>query len=256
MVLTCSLRHFTESPESYFLVGGLYRVIGFIGILNKIIKLIEPTHILVVFDPEERPSRVELYPQYKQNRIKDFGGMVDRENPFSQLADIKIALNSLNIKHVEQSECEADDMIASYASQIPCEIVIVSSDTDFLQLVSERTTMLRYHGRKTTLFTVALVQLKYGIHPSRFLEYKALIGDKTDNIAGIEGIGPKNAIKVLNDERVLTEEEQRLFERNRNLIKLNSSVELPYALKQLSLTDKFEDFKAFEFLQTIGLLQE
>jgi len=104
------------------------------------------------------------------------------------------------------------------------------------------------------LFNEAVVQEKYGIHPSQFLEYKALIGDKTDNIDGIKGIGPKNAVKVLNGERELIEEERELFERNRGLIKLNTRVELPYNLNQLSFTNKFEDFKAFEFLQNIGVL--
>lgn len=121
-------------------------------------------------------------------------------------------------------------MIASYVTRVPCEVVIASSDTDFLQLVSERSTMFRYHGKKSTLFTEALVREKYGVHPSRFLEYKALIGDKTDNIDGVKGIGPKNAIRVLNDERVLNEEEQKCFERNCSLIKLNSNVELPLTL--------------------------
>jgi DNA polymerase-1 len=232
----------------------IHGVIGFISIITKIVKVTEPTHILVVFDPEEKPSRATLYPHYKENRQQDFGGKPDRENPFSQLADIKRALDCLHIKYVEQTGYEADDMIASYASQVPCKIVIVSSDTDFLQLVNKRTTMLRYHRKKSLSFNEAVVQEKYGIHPSRFLEYKALIGDKTDNIGGIKGIGPKNAIKVLNGERELMEEERRLFERNHSLIKLNTRVELPYTLNQLSFANKFEDFKAFEFLQNIGVL--
>ncbi len=228
-------------------------VIGFVGIMAKIIEAIEPTHVLVVFDPEEKPSRADLYPQYKQNR-EDYGSKADRENPFTQLADIKTALESLHIKYVEQPGYEADDMIASYASQLSCDVVIVSTDSDFLQLISKRTTMLKYQGKKSLLFDETVVQEKYGIHPSRFLEFKALIGDKSDNIDGIKGIGPKNAIKVLNGGRELTEEEQKVFERNRGLIELNTTVELPYALNQLSFTTKFGDFKAFEFLQNISVL--
>ena len=63
-------------------------VIGFIGILNKIIKSIEPTHILVVFDPEEKPSRADLFAPYKQNR-QDFSCVADRDNPFSQLDSLR-----------------------------------------------------------------------------------------------------------------------------------------------------------------------
>ena len=104
------------------------------------------------------------------------------------------------------------------------------------------------------MFTETLVQERFGIHPSRFLEYKALVGDKTDNIDGIKGIGPKNAVKVLNGERELTEEEREVFERNRSLIELDAGIELPHSLNQLSFTNKLEDFKAFEFLQRIGIL--
>ena len=228
-------------------------VIGFIGILNKIIKVVEATHILVVFDPEERPSRTESYPRYKQNRM-DYGGMADRENPFTQLVDIKTALERLQIKYVEQPGYEADDVIASYVSQLPCEVVIASSDTDFLQLVGKRTTMLRYHGKKSLLFTETAVQEKYGVHPSSFRDFKALIGDKSDNIEGIIGVGPKNAIKVLKGERKLTEEELKIFERNRSLIELDTGIELPYTLTQLTFINRFKDFRAFEFLQSIGVL--
>ena len=252
----CNLlfKAFFGVPEKLLPDGSpIQGAIGFIAIVAKIMKVIEPTHVLVVFDPEEKSSRTDLYPQYKQNR-EDFGSKVDRENPFTQLADINTALDSLSIKHIEQPGYEADDMIASYASQVPCKVVIVSSDTDFLQLISKRTAMFRYHGKKSILFTESVVQEKYGIHPSRFLEYKALIGDKSDNIDGIKGIGPKNAIKVLNGERELTEEEQKLFERNQSLIELDAGAELPYTLNQLSFVNRFKDFKAFEFLQSIGVL--
>lgn len=228
-------------------------VIGFIGIMTKVIREAEPTHILVVFDPEEKPSRAELYVRYKQNRL-DFSNKPDRENPFSQLIDIKRAIDSLGIKYVEQPGYEADDMIASFATRSNCEVVIASSDTDFLQLVSKSITVFRYHRKKSVLFNEALVRIKYGIHPSRFLEYKALIGDKTDNIDGVKGIGPKTAIKVLNGERELTIEEQKLFERNYSLIKLNTEVDLPYTMHQLSFSNRFEAFKVGRFLRSIEVL--
>src|SRR3990172_427777 len=71
----------------------VHGVIGFVSIVTKLIKLTEPTHVLVVFDPEEKPSRAALYPPYKQNRDKDFSGVPDRENPFTQLDGIKRALD-------------------------------------------------------------------------------------------------------------------------------------------------------------------
>jgi DNA polymerase-1 len=228
-------------------------LIGFIGMLMKMLRQIRPTYILVVFDPDERPLKQQLYSEYKANR-HDYGGLPDRENPFSQLSQIKKALDHLGITWLEETGYEADDMIASYAGQVPCEVVIVSSDTDFLQLVSEKTTMFRYGGKNSTLFTETYVQEKYGVHPTRFVEYKALIGDKTDNIDGVKGIGPKNALKVLNNQKELDEEGRRLFERNCSLIKLDCRIELPYELEQLSFTDNIEGFDAYEFLNNIGVL--
>ena len=155
-------------------------VIGFITMLVKIIDVIKPTHVLVVFAPDEKPSRAALYPQYKANRQEDYGSKDDRENPFTQLDDIMTALDSLHIKYVVSQGCEADDMIASYASHVPYEVVIVSTDTDFLQLVDQKTTMFRYHSKKSLLFDEVIVQEKYGIHPSRSLEYAPIV-DTHDN---------------------------------------------------------------------------
>lgn len=228
-------------------------VIGFIGIMTKIIKEVEPTHILVVFDPEEEPSRVGLYPQYKQNR-QDFSGEPDRENPFTQLADIKRALCSLHINYVEQPGSEADDMIASFATRSDCEVVIASSDTDFLQLVTDKITVFGYHGERSILLDEAMVQKKYGVHASRFLEYKALVGDKSDNIDGVKGIGPKTAIRVINGERGLTGEEQEIFDRNCSIIALDTDVSLPYELHQLLLSHNFEGFRVGGFLRNIKVL--
>jgi len=228
-------------------------VIGFVGIMTKIIREVRPTNVLVVFDPEEKSPKTNLYSQYKQNR-QDFSNKPDRENPFSQLSDIKKALDNLGIKYLEQRGYEADDVIASFTIQYNCEIVIVSNDTDFLQLVNDRITVFRYHGKKSILFTEKVIQEKYGVSPSRFLEYKALIGDNTDNIDGIKGIGPKTAIKVLDNKKRLTKEERKIFERNKTLIKLNTEINLLYTLGQLSFNKDFKGFKGGEFLRIIGVL--
>jgi DNA polymerase-1 len=134
--------------------------------------------------------------------------MADSENPFSQLDGIKKGLNNLQIRYTEQSGYEADDMIASYALQTSFNVIIASSDTGFLQLICDRINMFCYRGKQSTLFTETAVKERYGISPDRFLEYKALIGDKIDNIDGVRGIGPKTAVNVLNGEKELTEDEQ------------------------------------------------
>lgn len=230
----------------------IHGVIGFVSILVKIVNATHSSHLLVVFDVEEKPSRAEIYPPYKDNRKQTEIPFI--ENPWSQWDGIIQALDGLSVKWVAQPGYEADDVIASYASYSHCRVVIAAADTDFLQLVSKRVTMFRYGGKQSVLFTESSVRKRYGIPPERFLEYKALIGDKTDNIDGIRGIGPKNAIKVLNGERELSPQEQDIFERNRSLIRLDTGAELRYSLEELKVPDKLKGLKAFEFLQNIGVL--
>lgn len=251
--LTC--KAFFGLPERLLPDGRPYQgIIGFVSILRKMVVVTAPTHLLVVFDPDEKPSRATLYPPYKQNRDKDLSETPLREIPWSQLDGIMKALGGLHIKYVVQPGYEADDMIASYASQVPCKTVIAGTDTDFLQLVCKKTTMLHYHWKNPILFTESAVKEKYRIHPRSFLQYKSLIGDKTDNISGIRGVGTKTAIKVLKGERKLTEEEQEIFERNQSLIKLDTRIKLPYSLKELRFRNNFEGFKIGEYLRSIGIL--
>ena len=108
---------------------------------------------LVVFDPGETPSRTESYPEYKSNR-KDYGGLPDKENPFTQLAGIKKALEKIGIKFCEKPGFEADDLIASYASNPGYQAVIVSTDTDFFQLVSENIAVYHYHGKNSIWYSI------------------------------------------------------------------------------------------------------
>ena len=231
----------------------VHGVVGFIGMTVKIIRKTTPTHVLVVFDPEETPSRTESYPEYKSNR-KDYSQVPERENPFTQLAGIKKALEAVGIKYCEQSGYEADDLIASYTGQPDFQTVIVSSDTDFFQLVSRSTIIYHYHGKNSIFYNVDEVTRKYGIPPDRYLEYKALVGDKSDTISGVKGIGPKTALKVIRNERALTAEEQAIFERNIELIRLNSKVELPYRLSELAYNNHLDMFGIGAILRSAGVL--
>jgi len=228
-------------------------ITGFIGMLVKIIRNVAPTHVLVVFDPEETPTRTEAYPEYKSNR-KDYGSLPERENPFTQLAGIKKALEKIGIKYCEQSGFEADDLIASYASPDDIQAVIVSTDSDFIQLVNETTAVYHYHGKNSVWYNIGEVQKKYGLHPSRYLEYKALIGDKSDTISGVKGIGPRTALKVLQNERVLTIEEEAIFKRNLDLIRLNCQVEVPYQMDALVYNNNLNMFSIGAILKNAGVL--
>ncbi len=171
---------------------------GFVGALLKIIRKVEPTHILVVFDGEHENIRCEIDADYKANRT-DYSMVSEEENPFSQLPDVYKALNYLGINYIETTNCEADDMIASYALSF-CDnanIVICSFDSDFFQLISERVSILRYRGEKTMLCSSQYIIDKYGISPNQYAYFKSLVGDTADNIKGAEKIGIKTAASLL-----------------------------------------------------------
>lgn len=172
--------------------------LGFTGALLKIIGQVRPSHILVVFDGEHGNSRRETDGEYKANR-PDYSAAGEEENPFSQLPDICRALEYLNIRYVETRDCEADDLIASYALSLreEAQVVISSFDSDFFQLIDERVSVLRYRGERTVLCSPQYVMDRYGVPPGQYAYLKALTGDPADNIRGAEGIGVKTAARLL-----------------------------------------------------------
>lgn len=113
--------------------------LGFVGALLKIIRMVEPTHMVVFFDGQHKNERCDLNHEYKANRI-DYSLVSQDENPFSQMADVCRALDFLGIKYAETNNCEADDVIAGYTFSLneQWEIVISSFDSDFFQLITDR----------------------------------------------------------------------------------------------------------------------
>ena len=226
--------------------------LGFIGALIKIIKMVEPTHIAVLFDGEHDNPRAELSAEYKANR-QNFTDVPDEGNPFSQLPDIYTALDCMNIPHKEIADDEANDAVASYAYTYgnDSQIVIASFDSDFFQLINENVTILRYRGDKTYLCDDAFIQDKFVILPAQYADFKALTGDSSDNIKGADKIGPKTAAALLRQfgslqaiiEKVdkiekssIRESVKQYTERLQNnfrLIKLDNRAAIPFALDEL-----------------------
>lgn len=197
--------------------------LGFVGALLKIIRKVEPTHILAVFDGEHENSRCEIDSDYKANRI-DYSTVDEEENPFSQLPDIYKALNYLGINYIETTDCEADDLITSYALSF-CDdtnIVISSFDSDFFQLISERISILRYRGDKTLICSSKYIIDKYGIYPDQYAYFKSLVGDTADNIKGADRIGVKTAASLL-----------QKFETLENIIRNAESIDKPSIRKSI-----------------------
>lgn len=229
--------------------------LGFVGALLKIIRMMSPTHVLVVFDGEHENARADLDEAYKANR-PDFSAVSEEENPYSQLGDIYRALDYLQIKYFETTDCEADDVIAGYALTLKnTETVISSFDSDLFQLLSEHVFVLRYRGKNTVIYTPTLFCEKLGISPAQYADFKSLTGDTADNIKGAEKVGKKTAAQLIrkfgsleavlqNAEQIekpsvrrsITESKERL-RRNYQLIKLENTAKLPFSLEDL----RFED---------------
>lgn len=244
--------------------------LGFIGALLKTIRSVVPTHVIVIFDGEHPNDRVNIDSEYKANRI-DYSETLKEETPFSQLNDIYTALDYLNIKYYETTDCETDDLIASYTTVCgnENEIIIMSFDSDFFQLINERVSILRYRGEKSYMCDLKYFTFKFGIQPKQYVDFKSLVGDHSDNIKGVYGIGPKTARNLLNEygsingimsniknikkdaiKKELIENKERV-KVNQELIKLDVNRKIPIIISDL----KYEETKktTIEVLFAIGL---
>ena len=229
--------------------------LGFVGALLKMIRMVGPTHVAVLFDGETTNERRELDSDYKANR-PDYSDVPEEDTPFSQLPDIDRALDQLGICHCETVDCEADDWIAGYARRYGCDgdVVIASQDSDFFQLITDRVRVLRYRGEQSTLCDPVYIRGKLGIDPARYASYKSLTGDTADNIRGVEKVGPKTAAALMNQFRDVEDLIARASEiakpsvrasvmnstdrirRNYALIALSGEADLPFAIEDLAYT--------------------
>lgn len=176
----------------------VHGTLGFAGALLRSARALRPTRALVVFDGECQNPRAALDAAYKANR-PDFSALPERETPFSQLPDIYAVLNQLGVKHLETDGCEADDLIAAYA--LACrggaQVTILSLDSDFFQLIDETVRVYRYRGDRSVLCTKEYVRARFGVRAAQYADFKCLVGDPSDNIPGVRGVGPKIAARLL-----------------------------------------------------------
>src|SRR5580704_13564037 len=176
----------------------LNAVFGFCNMLWKLLRDMKPedkpTHLAVVFDLSERTFRTEMYPDYKAHRPDP----PDDLRP--QFGLIREAVQAFDLPCLEQGGFEADDLIATYVRQA-CEAgataTIVSSDKDLMQLVNDCVVM--YDTMKDKKIGRAEVIEKFGVPPDKVIEVQALIGDSTDNVPGVPGIGVKTAAQLIGE---------------------------------------------------------
>ena len=131
-------------------------VVGFTGALLRVMKHIQASYVVVLFDGEQGSYRIDENIEYKRNR-KDYTDVTDEDNPFLQLADIKRVLDFLKIKNHEIIErVETDDVVASYVSKLKenYNTYILSTDTDFMQLVDNNVRVFVYRGKKSIIYDI------------------------------------------------------------------------------------------------------
>jgi DNA polymerase I len=173
-------------------------VLGFCNMLWKLMRDMkpeeQPTHLAVVFDKSEKTFRSELYPNYKANRTEP----PDDLRP--QFPLIRDAVRAFDLPCLEQLGFEADDLIATYVREA-CEAgataTIVASDKDLMQLVND--CVIMYDTMKDRRIGIPEVIEKFGVPPQKMIEVQALIGDSTDNVPGVPGIGVKTAAQLIGE---------------------------------------------------------
>ena len=175
-------------------------IYGFNLMLDHMMKRIEPTHILVAFDAGKTTFRTEMFADYKAGRAKT------PDEFREQFPFIRQMLDAMGIKHYELSQYEADDIIGTLdkmaeRTDIPFDVTIVSGDKDLIQLTDENTVVeISKKGvADFEEFTPAYLMEKMGITPTQFIDLKALMGDKSDNIPGVTKIGEKTGLKLLTE---------------------------------------------------------
>ncbi|MCW2670959.1 MAG: polA [Frankiales bacterium] len=171
-------------------------VYGFTAMLINVLRDEEPTHVAVTFDVSKSNFRHEAFADYKATRSEtpsDFKG---------QVSLVREVLDALRIQVVTAEGFEADDVIATLATQAAADdmdVLIVTGDRDAFQLVNDRITVL-YNSRGVSdmrRMTPAAVEEKYGLSPQQYPEFAALRGDPSDNLPGIPGLGEKTATKLI-----------------------------------------------------------
>lgn len=238
-------------------IGG---VTGFLRSVASVIRLHKPTRCIIVFDGKGGSRRrKELYPDYKANRAnktafnrhKEFASLEDeQESMRRQYGRLIEYLHCLPVTTMAIDQVEADDVIAYIANELYTDdnerVTICSTDRDFLQLVNHRINV--WSPIKKRMYTPALMQEEFGFDSKNYLLYRAFIGDKSDNIPGVNGVGGKSLLKYfpmfaenreipideIVDHAYIAEKRYKVYDR---VCESRAQIELNYKLMQLKAVD-------------------
>lgn len=175
-------------------------IYSLVNMMNKVVTEEKPEYIMVAFDVGKT---------FRHEKFKDYKGERDKppEELLQQFPVAKEVLTYMGIKYIECAGYEADDIIGTFAKMVDnttdMEAVIISSDKDLLQLISDKVVVKQLKTKDYILMNRDTFMEKYGIEPIRMIDLKALMGDPSDNIKGVKGIGEVGALKLLKEYKTL-----------------------------------------------------
>jgi DNA polymerase-1 len=219
-------------------------VFGTFNMIHRLIKDQKPTAVIVAKDSRES-KRKELYPEYKQNRSKM------PEDLIKQIKLIHEMLGLMNFFIMESPGYEADDIIHSVVNKYHesyDKILIASSDKDLMQLVDDKVNCI--DTMKDKVYGTGEVSVKLGVNPNQVVDFLALLGDSSDNIPGVKGIGEKTAVKLLKeygslDGLYLNIQKLPDGKAKSNLIEHEAMARLSYSLAQLKTVTTVDEIPEF-----------
>lgn len=221
---------------------------GFLSMTTKLIREKKPDYMVFCFDRKEPSFRSELYAEYKANRNEM------PEDLVPQIPYVHKITACLGVPAMDKVSFEADDIIgtlARFGEREKLDVVIVSGDKDFAQLVSPHVSM--YDSMKEVMYNHDEVVAKWGIKPEQMIDYLALTGDSSDNIPGVKGVGPKSAQKLLHEYNTLDgvyeninkitgkalkanlENDKKMAYLSKDLVTIRTDVSLDVSLDQLKI---------------------
>lgn len=255
-------------------------VFAFVNMLNKIIKDYEPEYLAVAFDMKGGTFRHEKYAEYKAGRQKTPPELL------SQIPLMHRVLDAMNIAVLEKEKYEADDIIgtlAKDASSKALSTLIITGDKDELQLVDENVNVLitKKGLSEFDIYDIGRMQERYGLTPTQFIDLKGLMGDSSDNIPGIAGIGEKKGLALLSEygslENVLAHADEIKGKMGENiragvdsarlskwLATINTNTPIDYTWDDLKLVDPdidklidiYTELEFSSFIKRIGDIRE
>lgn len=238
-------------------------IYGISSILLKLWREEKPAYAAALFDRPEPTFRKKKYEEYKAQRPAAPDELI------SQIIEAHELFRAFGIRTFEKPGFEADDLIATFAEKFKREpdaqVVILTGDRDTLQLVEGEKVVVRTFKvgvSETLTYDEKMVLEKYGLRPAQLIDYKALVGDPSDNIKGVPGIGPKTAVEILKDSGTLEAAykslkndpklEKRLgafrkeAELSKELVTLERNVPVEISgLKELAITDDTDAVKGY-----------